>query len=318
MADNGKKAPAGKRLLAVLLGAALLVLAFSAYFIAKILNGHNDTGLPASEPTEETAKLPEEAALEEDVEEPSETQVDYFTDEDGTVIPDYETVDENEYDPALFKTEGGRVMYDSPEARYGIDVSSHQGEVDWNKVAADGIDFAIIRAAYRGYGQTGSLNEDEYFRKNAEAARNAGLSIGAYIFSQAVTTDEAVEEAEYIISMTDGLTLDYPIVFDWESITTDTARTDGVTSEQLTEIAAAFCERIKKAGYRPAVYLNTTQGYLEYGLDRISEFDLWLADYGELPDFYYKFNIWQYTNQGTVDGITGSVDMNISFKNYAG
>ena len=317
MTKNKDKTPKGKKLLFTLLAILVIVLIIAVYFIAKYLSGYDITGLPPHGRSDDTVELQVDPGTDED-EEQTEREVDYFIDENGKYIPDYDTVEENEYDPALFRTENGRVYYDSDDVRYGIDVSSHQEEIDWEKVAADGIDYAIIRAAYRGYGQSGTINEDEYFRRNAEGAKNAGLHIGAYIFSQAITPDEAREEAEYLINMVKDYTVDYPIVFDWEPINYDTARTDGVTREQLTEIAMAFCERIKQAGYYPAVYLNTDQGYMEYDLEQVSKYDIWLADYDDIPDFYYKFLIWQYTNKGEVDGITGSVDLNISFKNYAG
>ena len=246
-----------------------------------------------------------------------QNDVEYFLDEDGTYIPDYEDLDENEYDPALFYTENNRIYYDSENAQYGIDVSSHQEDIDWEAVAADGIDYAILRAAYRGYGSKGTLGEDEYFRQNAEAALNAGLDIGAYVFSQAITVEEAIEEADFILSIVKDYDMEYPIVYDWEPIIDDTARTDNVTNEELTQFALAFCQRIEEAGYHAAVYLNTSQGYMEYNLEPISEYDIWLADYDDTSDFYYHFNMWQYTNEGAVNGVTGPVDMNISFKNYA-
>ena len=318
MAKNKGKTPKGKKFLFGLLAAVLVVLVLAVYFIAKYVSGYDITGSPLTKADNDTVSIPDESGDNEDESQTSDNRVDYFIDENGNYIPDYETVEENEYDPALFRTEGGRIYYDSPEARYGIDVSSHQGTVDWEKVKAAGIDYAIIRAAYRGYGESGTLNEDENFRQNADAATQAGVHIGAYIFSQAITTDEAIEEAEFIINNIRDLTVDYPIVFDWEPINYDSARTDDITREQLTDIAVAFCERIEEAGYHSAIYLNTSQGYLEYNLERISDYDIRLADYDEIPDFYYKFHIWQYTNQGEIDGITGSVDLNISFKNYAG
>ncbi|MBE6948412.1 MAG: lysozyme [Ruminococcaceae bacterium] len=242
--------------------------------------------------------------------------VEYFIDDNGNYVPDYETVEENEYDPALFYAENDRVYYDSPSAQYGIDVSSHQEDIDWEAVAADGIDYAILRAAYRGYGQ-GTLGEDSYFRQNAEGALAAGLDIGAYVFSQAITVEEAIEEAEYILSVVADYDLEYPIVFDWEPIPYDTARTDNITNQQLTEFADAFCTRIEEAGYKAAVYFNVSQGYMEYDLECISQYEVWLADYDELSDFYYDFDMWQYSCEGQVNGVTGPCDMNISFKNYA-
>ncbi len=295
----------------------LVVLLISAALIAKLFFGYDFTNLSAvNNDVKEDDEIVRSPLHESDGNPGTGRDVEYFIDDSGTYIPDYENVDENEYDPALFYVEDGKTYYNSDKARYGIDVSSHQKDVDWEAVAADGIDYAILRAAYRGYGQ-GTLSEDDYFRQNAEAALSAGLEIGAYVFSQAITVEEAVEEAEFMLELVKDYKMEYPIVFDWEPITNDTARTDNVTNEELTDFAVAFCETIEAAGYDAAVYLNTSQGYMEYDLERIYEYEIWLADYDDIPDYYYDFNMWQYTNQGEIDGVTGPVDLNISFKNYA-
>lgn len=296
----------------------LVVLLVSAFFIAKLFFGYDIIKIPyfqnSSSDDDEIIRSP---IHEDEDNSDSGEEIEYFVDEDGTYIPDYDEVDENEYDPTLFYTQDDKIFYASDSTRYGIDVSSHQKDIDWAQVKADGIDYAILRAVYRGYGE-GTLDEDSYFHQNAKAALEAGLEIGAYVFSQAITVEEAVEEAEYILSVVKDYRLEYPIVFDWEPITYDTARTDNVTNSELTDFAIAFCETIEQAGYDAAVYLNTSQGYMEYNLERISKYDIWLADYDDAPDFYYNFNMWQYTCEGKVNGVEGSVDLNISFKNYAG
>ncbi|MCI8690481.1 MAG: hypothetical protein HFF87_09235 [Oscillibacter sp.] len=221
----------------------------------------------------------------------------------------------NPYDQEAFGLdEKGRITYtkDGRTAKTGIDVSTHQKEIDWTAVAADGIDFAILRLGHRGYTQ-GGLFLDETFEQNLKGALDAGLEVGVYFFSQAVTPDEARQEADYILSVLDGQELPFPVAFDWESIPGADARTDGLDGETLTRCAAAFCQRIEDAGYRAAVYFNQTQGYLHYDLRELTDYDLWLAEYDAVPDFYYHFDLWQYSHTGQVDGIQGDVDLDLAF-----
>ncbi len=230
-----------------------------------------------------------------------------------------EGVPVNQYDPAGFHVDQrGRVSYEQEgrQACAGIDVSFYQGEIDWAAVAADGVEFAIIRLGYRGYTQ-GGLNLDSRYEENIQGALDAGLDVGIYFFSQAVSEEEAAAEADFILKNLDGYgaeSIKYPVVFDWEPITPGKeARTDGMDGETLTRCAAAFCRRVREAGYTPAVYFNQDMGYLTYDLAQLTEFSFWLAEYDEKPDFYYGFDMWQYTHTGTVEGIQGSVDWNLSF-----
>ena len=221
----------------------------------------------------------------------------------------------NPYDADAFGLdEKGRVTYekDGRRARAGIDVSTHQKEIDWPTVAADGVDFAILRLGHRGYTE-GGLFLDEAFERNLQGALDAGLEVGVYFFSQAVTPEEAEEEADYVLDVLDGQDLAFPVAFDWEPITGDEARTDGLDGEAMTRCAAAFCKRIEDAGYRPAVYFNQTQGYLRYDLRELTDYELWLAEYGAVPDFYYHFDLWQYSHTGRVDGVQGDVDLDLAF-----
>lgn len=221
----------------------------------------------------------------------------------------------NPYDKGAFgRDEKGRVTYTlgGRTAKAGIDVSTHQKDIDWPAVAADGVEFAILRLGHRGYTE-GGLFLDQTFEQNLRGALDAGLEVGVYFFSQAVTAEEAVEEAEYILEVLDGQPLAFPVAFDWESISGDEARTDGLDGEALTRCAAAFCKRIQDAGYRPAVYFNRTQGYLHYDLRELTDYELWLAEYAAVPDFYYHFDLWQYSHTGRVDGIEGDVDLDLAF-----
>ena len=198
----------------------------------------------------------------------------------------------------------------------GIDVSKHNGNIDWAKVKADGIDFAIIRAANRGYGSEGKLLTDEYFTKNAQAANENGVPIGAYIFSEAITIEEAMEEADLILSLIAPYKITYPVIIDIEEISGDTGRNETISPSELTDIVLAFCNRIKEAGYTPMLYCNLKGfiGMLEF--ERLEGIEKWYAYYGKELYFPYDVSMWQYSSTGKVDGVTGNVDLNISFKNY--
>ena len=228
-----------------------------------------------------------------------------------------EGVPVNRYEPEKFSTDSrGRVDYQGAgyEVLTGIDVSAHQGSVQWDRVAADGIDYAMLRIGYRGYGSSGVLKSDDCFEANLKGVQQAGLGVGVYFFSQAVSVEEARQEARYVLERLGGRKLDFPVVFDWEYIGHDTARTDGVKGPLITEMALAFCEEIRKGGYEPMVYTNQHLGYLEYDLRKLSGLPLWLAEYNSRPGFYYDFSMWQYTEKGHVDGVQGKADLDLCFK----
>ena len=210
-----------------------------------------------------------------------------------------------------FYTENGAVTSYS-----GIDISEHQGEIDWGKVKGAGIDFAIIRAGYRTYGG-GVVTIDENFTDNLRQANAAGIATGVYFFSQATTQEEAIEEADAVLDAISGCDITYPVVYDWELIFDDSARTDDVSVETLADCCIAFCERVKSAGYTPMIYQNKTTAMHKLDLPRLKDYDFWLAEYGDKPTYYYKYDIWQYSSSGTVPGIEGRVDMNISFRDYS-
>ncbi len=241
-------------------------------------------------------------------------------DNNGNVIPVYSDVELSSLDPSLFFVdENGRMQYNDPAVKVytGIDVSVFQGEVDFSAVKADGIDFVMLRVGYRGYGETGSLNEDANFRKNCENACAAGLKVGAYFFSQAISPEEAAEEAEYVLSILKDYNITYPVAYDWEAIDYDEARTDGLDNETITKCACAFCDKIAAAGYDTVVYFNRSLGYFSYDLSLVKNHYFWLAEYGGTPSFIYDFRIWQYTKTGSVSGITGDVDLNISITDFS-
>lgn len=234
-------------------------------------------------------------------------------------IPALENVPAFSREKELIKTRNGRKFYveDSEvTSLLGVDVSVHQDDIDWAKVRKSGIDFAMIRLGFRGYG-TGEAQLDENYIQNIEGARAAGLNAGVYFFSQAVTVDEAIEEAKLVIDSLDGLDINYPVVYDWEIIYDDTARTDNVPVDVLTDCCVAFCEAIADAGYTPMIYQNKKTTMFKLDLERLTDYDFWLAEYNSEPTYYYDFTMWQYTSEGSVPGIKGDVDLNISFKDYA-
>ena len=236
----------------------------------------------------------------------------------GQEVPVMENVPVNEYAAEAFSQENGVVTYESKQARQGIDVSSHQREIDWQAVKDAGIDFAVIRAGYRGYGSEGLIHEDPFFRQNMDGALAAGLDVGVYFFSQATTADEAEEEAGFLLWILEDYREDitYPVYYDWEKIADAPARTDEVEPSLLTDFAIAFCQEVEEGGYTAGVYFNQDLGYLSYDLSRLTGYELWLAELADVPDFYYDFQVWQYSHTSTVSGIAAAVDRNVSFVNY--
>lgn len=215
---------------------------------------------------------------------------------------------------ADFSLDGEVVRYGGTACRaaQGVDVSYYQGEIDWAAVAASGVEFAMIRAGYRGY-TDGDITEDERFRENAQGALNAGLRVGLYFFSQAVTVEEAEIEARWLLDAAKDFKITLPLVFDWEPIggVSGEIRTDGMTGAETTACAKAFCEIIAGAGYEPCIYFSRWQGYYDYDLSQLTDYTFWVSGTGAWDDFYYAHTFWQYTFTGTVDGIATAVDRNI-------
>ncbi|MBR5233719.1 MAG: glycoside hydrolase family 25 protein [Clostridia bacterium] len=237
--------------------------------------------------------------------------------EDG--VPVYPDIPASTFAQDNFIMKNGRAEYiDKNVKTYtGIDVSSFQRNIDWNKVKADGIEFAIIRVGFRGYGSKGDIHKDDNAKKNIEGALKAGLKVGVYFFSQAITVEEAIEEAEFVIDFIKDYKITFPVVFDWENEPGKNMRTDNLPDNILTDCAVAYCERVKQAGYIPAVYFNLNYGYMRYNLSSIKDYTFWFAQYKEeSPEFYYNYSIWQYSYTGKVDGIDSDVDLNISFTDF--
>jgi len=217
----------------------------------------------------------------------------------------------------LVTTEDGLRSYASSRtqiaSRMGVDVSVHQGEIDWQQVKDAGIDFAMIRVGFRGY-RTGALAEDSRFAQNVAGAAAAGLSVGVYFYSQALTEAEAEAEADFVLSRIGGTDVTYPVVYDLEEYAEAPARTDGLSGAQATANALAFCKKVEAAGYLPMVYMNGDWDARMYDASVLSSRLVWYADYTEEPTRSGGFAMWQYTNQGSIPGISSAyVDLDLMF-----
>ena len=215
--------------------------------------------------------------------------------------------------------DNGEMQYTDAEGNVishkGIDVSEYQGNIDWSKVAADGVEFAIIRAYYRGYG-TGRLVRDTKVDDNIQGAIDNGIHVGVYVFSQAITREEAVEEAESAIETLSPFATNVPIVIDVERVAGANPRMDALSVEERTDVILAFCDTVTNAGYIPIVYYNTEMGGLYVDLEKLEGITKWYAWYGSWLYYPYDYSIWQYKDSGKVNGISGGVDMNIALEPF--
>ena len=220
------------------------------------------------------------------------------------------TLPPNPYGPMDFGGEENALVCLSGPYLRGIDISHWQGDVDWQQVKAAGVEFVILRLGQRGAEQ-GLLTADTRAQEYYEGARAAGLKIGAYFFSQAVTPEEAVEEAQFARSIMDGWTLDMPLAYDWEQYAQN-GRTNQVTGDMLTQCTLAFCETVAQAGFTPMVYFNKDQAR-RIDLLALADYEFWLAMYESEMDYPHRINMWQFSAKGSIPGITGDVDMNLYF-----
>lgn len=200
-------------------------------------------------------------------------------------------------------------------SKKGIDVSRYQEEIDWKKVAGDGVEYAFIRLGIRGATE-GKLAVDMAYEENMEGALENNIDVGVYFFTQALNEEEAVEEAEFVLEHLEDYDISYPIVLDVEEVTTKNPRTKELTKEDRTDACIAFCERIKEAGYTPMIYGNLKTFLLMLDMEKLEEYEKWFAYYRTPLYFPYEFSIWQYTSTGKVDGIGTDVDLNVSMKDW--
>lgn len=209
------------------------------------------------------------------------------------------------------RTEIKKLQNTSGSSRVGIDVSKWNGVIDWDRVRGAGVEFAIVRAGYRG-SVTGSLVEDPYFVANMRGAAASGVPVGVYFFTQAVNEVEAVEEASAVIRLVREYNLDYPIFIDTEGAGGN-GRADGLDPETRTLVCEAFCRTIENAGYRAGVYASRNWYNNNLYTNRLDNYFIWLAEYRSVPIYQGYYQMWQYTSKGEIDGISGNVDMNIYY-----
>lgn len=207
-------------------------------------------------------------------------------------------------------TEDGKGRAAYPGALLGVDVSSHQQEIDWARVKADGVDFAILRVGFRGNTE-GGLNVDSSFARNYVDARKAGLLVGVYFYSQAISTAEAEEEAAFVLKMLDGVPLDLPVFFDWEEVAK--GRTGGHATSAVGDWAVTFCKAIEAGGYKAGAYFNQRYGYSIMRLEHLTDYAFWIAEYSSYQSFGYQTAFWQFTGSGRVDGIETVVDLDLMY-----
>lgn len=198
----------------------------------------------------------------------------------------------------------------------GVDISKYQDYVDFVKLKKAGVDFVMIRVGARGYG-SGQLVLDEYYTDNIKRATDADLEVGLYFFSQAVSVEEAVEEANMVLENIGEYEVTYPIAFDMEFIENDTSRIDVLSKSEKTTITKAFLDTIEAAGYNAMIYGNKEWLIKEIDMSKLTDYDVWLSQMKDIPDYPYKFTMWQYKNDATIDGIAGYADLNISFIDYS-
>ncbi len=250
----------------------------------------------------------------------------YITGPDGKKIPYYEGVPVNTFgNGSFYWNDAGRLVYSGTDftTRFGIDVSAYQNRsipsktIDWNAAKNDGVEFVFARIGFRGTG-SGTLNSDAFYAQNIDGAMAAGLDTGVYFFSQAITVAEAVEEANYVLSLLGGRKLTAPIAYDWE-MHDSTYRVYGTSSAMATACAKAFCETIEAAGYQAMVYTSSYVAYNKFDLAVLSKYPVWYPEYKSAsstalyPQLYYRPNYWQFTSKGSVAGLSGNVDCNLQF-----
>lgn len=210
-------------------------------------------------------------------------------------------------------TFGGDGALSQSSGNRGIDVSKYQGNIDWGAVAASGINFAIIRVGYRG-SSSGALVQDPYFKKNISGATKAGIKVGLYFFTQAVNEAEAVEEASMAMSLASGYKVTYPIFIDTESASG--GRANGLSKSARTAVVKAFCQTVRNGGYKAGVYASKSWYANQLNASALNGYCIWVAQYNSSCTYSGKYDMWQYSSKGSVSGIKGNVDMNISYTGY--
>jgi len=278
---------------------------------------------PVVEKEEEPEEEEKPAIRPEDVYVPGEISRNTLTYNEKE-IPIYKGVEKCRLYDGDFYWEGDRLEYIGGDfkTRFGIDVSAYQNRasvdgIDWEAVREDGVEFAMVRIGLRGT-STGAIHADEYYAENIEGAMAAGIETGVYFFAQAITVEEAIEEAEFVLELLEDYEIDGPVAYDWE-MHDSSYRVYGTSPEMATACAIAFCQRIEEAGYEAMIYAGQYVSYIKYDQEAIEPYLSWYPEYkGEnseklYPTFYYQMDYWQFSSNCTVDGIGGRVDANLQF-----
>ena len=228
----------------------------------------------------------------------------------------------NPYNADNFRIDNGFMAYFDENgekiSHLGCDLSYHNKNVNFDELKASGCEFVMLRCGYRGY-SAGGLAKDEKFDTYASEAQRVGLKIGVYFFTQALTPEEAREEAEFTLSIIEDYDISYPVAFDTEYIDDEEARTNTteISDELRSDICVAFCERISEEGYYPMIYASENWFRRSLELEPIRKYDFWAPQYLEENDFLYDFTMWQYTDNGSIPGVNGPVDLDVCMVDYA-
>ncbi len=299
-----------------------------------IIMNNEDTVLTVSQVQNENPKIPEdiieqipeeviivaEEPIAEEKEEKKEAKIVKYKDKE-IKIPKSKVAAVNEAEDSQSQKTGGEQMsaadavdkFENDGQSVGIDISKHQGKIDWAAVKKSGIEFAMIRCGFRGQ-TAGDIYEDAYFKTNVNGAVNNGIKVGIYFYSCAINETEALEEAAWVVNAIQSYRITYPVVYDFEDF--GRYRCSGITGEQATSNAIAFLDYIKNAGYTPMMYASKNDITSKFNKSRLSGYKFWLAHYTATTNYTGSYQMWQYTSNGTVNGITGRVDMNIAYFRY--
>lgn len=240
---------------------------------------------------------------------------------DGKMTIPYYNAPVSSYKMDQFVERKGIISYEGGDSYIGVNVNDQLGDIDWAQVAESGVEFAMIRVGYREYG-TGKIVPDSKFQDNIEGAQAAGLPVGVYFFSKAVTDAEAEEEATFVLNQIHGYSVTYPVAFYWRYSSKDDGskdekdRTIRCNGEQVTGFVDTFCKKVKVAGLKTCFYSDKSMGYETLDLEALKDYDMWYSEYRAVPSFYYDFKMWQYTREGKVPGIEKDVPLNLCLKKY--
>ncbi len=291
-------------------------------------DGETETGdVSSNNPYTEKAEREREAEKQKEKEAQNDPATDgkhtLITNRDGTqewvLISPYLT--KNTFDFTKMEDKAGlkRYMENGRKTSFvGVDISKHTGKVSFNRIKAAGVDYVMIRLGSRGY-STGQITLDENFKENIEGAIEAELDVGVYFYSQAVSQDEAIQEANFVVQNLEPYRahVKYPVAFNMGFVSNDKSRIEGLSREDKTTVTTSFMEGIKAAGYVPMIYGDKEWLIKEIDMTKLQDYDVWLSQEEEIPDYPYRYSMWQYNTDGVVNGIDGGADLNICFVSYS-